>query len=103
MRCYVTKTPEDDDEEEAGGKKRKSRQLELSLLLKHVCNGLSADGVCEGAALPACVKTVEDHGYTLAFGIKVGGGHVLPGAACLPACCLLLASDALGLLRACCS
>ncbi len=74
MRCVVTKAPEDaaDDEGAAAkGRPKKSKALELSLLLKHVCSGLSADAVVEGAALPACIKSVEDHGYTLAFGIKV--------------------------------
>jgi hypothetical protein len=28
--------------------------------------------VREGLGLPACVRSVEDHGYVLALGIKVG-------------------------------
>ena len=33
--------------------------------------GLRKEGLVEGLTLPACVKNVEDHGYSLTFGIKV--------------------------------
>ena len=33
--------------------------------------GYSADSLVEGLSLPACVRSAEDHGYTLTLGIKV--------------------------------
>ncbi len=60
-----------DDSSGPGGKKRKKR-VQLSLHVARANEGLGAEGVKEGAALPACVRSVEDHGYLLTFGIKVG-------------------------------
>jgi len=81
VRAVVTAVHggEDEEEEEGGGKagkKRARRGVELSLLLKALASGLAADGLQEGMALPACVKTVEDHGYTLVFGIKGAQGFL---------------------------
>jgi hypothetical protein len=47
-----------------------------SLRLKRVCSAMDKSVVVEGAALPAVVKGVEDHGFTLSLGIKVRGGIV---------------------------
>lgn len=43
----------------------------MSLRVAKLNAGVSADALTEGLALPACVKSVEDHGYTLDLGIKV--------------------------------
>lgn len=55
------------------GQKRKrgapQKLIELSLEVARVCAGVAADeGLREGMALPACVRSVEDHGYTLLLG-----------------------------------
>ena len=42
----------------------------LSLHVSAVNDTLMPSDVREGMLLAACVKTVEDHGYTLTFGIK---------------------------------
>ena len=53
-----------------GGEGSKKR-INLSLHVGRMNAGLSAASVVPGTALPAAVKGVEDHGYTLSFGIKV--------------------------------
>ncbi|MEW5309979.1 MAG: hypothetical protein WDW38_001817 [Sanguina aurantia] len=53
-----------------GGKDGSKKGLQLSLLLKRNNAGLSADMLHVGLGLPAVVKSVEDHGYILGFGIK---------------------------------
>jgi len=52
----------------AGGSKKK---IWLSLRVGKVNASLGKEALVEGMALPACVKNVEDHGYSLTFGIKV--------------------------------
>ena len=39
--------------------------------MTRINSGLSVAALTPGLALPAAVKSVEDHGYTLTFGIKV--------------------------------
>ena len=53
-----------------GGEGSKKR-ISLSLRVGLINSGISAASVGPGTALPAAVKGVEDHGYTLSFGIKV--------------------------------
>ena len=58
---------------EVGQKRRRGgarKLIELSLEVARVCAGLRAEGVQAGMALPGCVRSVEDHGYTLALGPK---------------------------------
>ncbi len=43
----------------------------LSLLLKDVQGALGAEGLADGMPVGACVRSVEGHGCTLSFGIKV--------------------------------
>lgn len=43
---------------------------ELELLLALLCPA-GAESLKEGLALSACVRSVEDHGYLLALGVKV--------------------------------
>lgn len=45
--------------------------MTLSLRVAKLNSGISADALQEGLPLPASVRSVEDHGYTLDLGIKV--------------------------------
>ena len=44
-----------------------SKRIELTLRLSQVCTGLDKGCLSEGAAVPAIVTSVEDHGYITAF------------------------------------
>ena len=55
---------------QGGEGKAKKKRISLSLHVGRINSGLSAGGVAPGLALPAAVKSVEDHGYALSFGIK---------------------------------
>ena len=61
------------------GQKRKRRApqklIELSLEVARVCAAVAAEGLREGMALPACVRSVEDHGYTLLLGPQGAEGE----------------------------
>lgn len=35
--------------------------------------GVGAEALAPGRALPACVRSIEDHGFTLSLGIAVRG------------------------------
>lgn len=52
---------------------KKGQHIGLSLRLSKVCKGLAKEGLTPGTAVPAVVRNVEDHGYMLGLGIKVGG------------------------------
>lgn len=56
---------------QGGEGKTKKKRISLSLHVGRINSGLSAAALTPGLALPAAVKSVEDHGYTLFFGIKV--------------------------------
>ncbi|WOL03965.1 rRNA biogenesis protein RRP5 [Canna indica] len=62
--CIVLRV--DDDKKDGKGNKRIWLSLRLSLLHK----GLSLDAVQDGMVLNAQVKSVEDHGYILYFGVS---------------------------------
>lgn len=51
----------------AAGNKRK--RVDVSLHLSRLHAGLTAEALKEGAALPAVVRSMEDHGYLLGLGI----------------------------------
>ena len=70
VRCVVVEGPE------GAGEGRSAKHVELSLLLRDVQGQLGAGGLVEGAAVGACVRSVEDHGYTLSFGIKGTSGFL---------------------------
>lgn len=84
VRAVVVGLGGEGEEGAAGSGEGGRRMVALSLRLRKVCAGLTAGAVTEGAALPAVVKGVEDHGYTLSLGIKVrreaGLGCVLDGS-----------------------
>lgn len=89
VRCVVAELREGGKQQQeqqqggGGGAARSSRHVCLSLLLKDVQGALGAEGLADGVVVGACVRSVEDHGYTLSFGIKVrirgrNGGAVGP-------------------------
>ena len=67
VRCAVVNL----DDGKTGGKR-----IELTLRLSQVCTGLDKGCLSEGAAVPAVVTSVEDHGYIVAFGIDDCSGFL---------------------------
>ncbi|EFN56095.1 hypothetical protein CHLNCDRAFT_145628 [Chlorella variabilis] len=63
----------------AGGAKKK--RVDLSLRVSKMNAGLGPESLREGLALPACVSSVEDHGYLLALGVKGVSGFLPKKAA----------------------
>lgn len=45
------------------------RKVHLSLRLSDVCSGMDKAAAFVGAALPACIRTVEEHGCSLMLGV----------------------------------
>ncbi|EFJ44854.1 rRNA processing protein Rrp5/programmed cell death protein 11 [Volvox carteri f. nagariensis] len=72
VRGVVMEAPTGEDT--GGG--RSAKHVALSLLLRDVQGGLGSEAVAEGLALGAVVRSVEDHGYTLSFGIKGTSGFL---------------------------
>lgn len=68
--CIVLRV--DDDKKEG----KVSRRVWLSLRLSLMYKGLSLDALQEGMALTAQVKSVEDHGYILHFGVSSFSGFM---------------------------
>ena len=50
---------------------RRGRRIALSLHVARAAAGLGPEALAPGRALPACVRSVEDHGFTLTLGIPV--------------------------------
>ncbi|XP_042394409.1 rRNA biogenesis protein RRP5-like [Zingiber officinale] len=63
VACFVVQV---DDEKDGKGNKRIWLSLRLSLLYK----GLTLDAVQDGMVLNAQVKSMEDHGYIIYFGVS---------------------------------
>ena len=61
-----------DQQPRAGASNSKSgkKTISLSLQVSKVNSGLTTEALQRNVPLPACVISVEDHGYTLSFGIK---------------------------------
>jgi hypothetical protein len=59
-------------EENGAKKKKKGKQAILSLHVSRLNSGIPAEALTEGFALTAYVRSIEDHGYLLDFGISVG-------------------------------
>ncbi|KAK3281517.1 hypothetical protein CYMTET_10693 [Cymbomonas tetramitiformis] len=57
------------------GKERK--RIDLSLRLSTLLKGTEFASFKEGLAMPACVRSVEDHGYVLSFGVPGVSGFLL--------------------------
>jgi hypothetical protein len=50
----------------------KHKRVALSLHIARLTGAAGLDALQPGVVVPAAVKAVEDHGYSLSFGIKVG-------------------------------
>ena len=63
-----------------GKGKSGGKRIDLSLRLSVLCAGVSSDAIAEGGAscVPACVESVEDHGYVLSFGVVGAPRGFLP-------------------------
>lgn len=59
----------------AGTKGTAKRRVILSLKVAKQNASISKDSLAEGMHLPACIRSAEDHGYTLTLGIKVTPPH----------------------------
>lgn len=72
VRCTVTGLKQHSKAQTPASKSTKGskKSVHLSLAVSKVNSGLSADNLQEGMALPACITSIEDHGYSLAFGVK---------------------------------
>ncbi|CAN6203351.1 unnamed protein product [Urochloa humidicola] len=68
--CMVLRV--DDDKKEG----KVNRRVWLSLRLSQLYKGLSLDALQEGMVLTAQVKSVEDHGYILHFGVPSFSGFM---------------------------
>ncbi|XP_015695265.2 rRNA biogenesis protein RRP5 [Oryza brachyantha] len=68
--CIVLRV--DDDNKEG----KVNRRVWLSLRLSRIYKGLSLDGIQDGMVLTAQVKSVEDHGYILHFGVSSFSGFM---------------------------
>ncbi|VAH01605.1 unnamed protein product [Triticum turgidum subsp. durum] len=68
--CMVLQV--DDDKKEGKAHKR----VWLSLRLSRMYKGLSLDAIQDGMVLTAQVKSVEDHGYILYFGVSAFSGFM---------------------------
>ncbi len=78
VRCSVVKVWGKGDDADDGDRhsKGKKKNIDLSLRMEAVNAGLRRDAVFEGAQLVGCVKSVEDHGYLIDFGIKGATGFL---------------------------
>ena len=54
----------------ASSSKPGKKTISLSLQVSKVNSALTSEAIQHHVPLPACVTSVEDHGYTLSFGIK---------------------------------
>jgi hypothetical protein len=55
----------------------KHKRVALSLHIARLASSAGLEALQPGALVPAAVKAVEDHGYSLTFGIKVGCAGLL--------------------------
>ncbi|KAG8100364.1 hypothetical protein GUJ93_ZPchr0013g37106 [Zizania palustris] len=68
--CVVLRV--DDDNKEG----KVNRRIWLSLRLSRIYKGLSLDAIQDGMVLTAQVKSIEDHGYILHFGVSSFSGFM---------------------------
>lgn len=74
VRCVVTHLGGGGDEgggAAAGEDGPGRRRVGLSLRLRKLWQGAGAEALARGRCVPAVVMSVQDHVYTLGFGIKV--------------------------------
>lgn len=67
-----------DQKPKAGATNSKSgkKTISLSLQVSKVNSALTTEAIQRKVPLPACITSVEDHGYTLSFGIKGVSGFL---------------------------
>jgi len=73
--CVVCKLERGEED----GAIKSSKKIWLSLRLSLLHKGLTIDAVQEGMVMMACVKSVEDHGYVLSFGLPSFSGFLPHG------------------------
>ncbi len=78
VRCCVVSVWGKGEDGDGGdrGSMGKRKAIDLSLKVEAVNSGLRRDAVFKGAQLVGCVKSVEDHGYLVDFGIKGATGFL---------------------------
>jgi rRNA biogenesis protein RRP5 len=69
VRCSIVKVTGKQDNQNR-------RSIDLSTRVSDVNKGLRSDALCEGTCISGCVKSVEDHGYLIDFGIKGTSGFL---------------------------
>jgi len=73
LRCKVR---------QLGKGKSGGKRIDLSTRLSQVCSNISGHSLTDGMAVPACVNSVEDHGYVLSFGCSDSPTGFLPRKSC---------------------
>ena len=78
VRCTITGLEQQSRAQTPSSKSAKGakKSVHLSSAVSKVNAGLSAETLQEGLALPACVTSIEDHGYSLSFGVKGTNGFL---------------------------
>lgn len=78
VRGTITSLEQQSRAQTIGSKAAKGtkKSVHLSLAVSKVNSGLSAETLQEGLALAACVTSIEDHGYSLSFGVKGANGFL---------------------------
>eukprot|EP01018_Ginkgo_biloba_P021204 Gb_10495 [translate_table: standard] len=61
------------------GNTKDSKRIWLSLRLSLLHKGLTTDAIQEGTVMMSCVKSIEDHGYLLSFGLPSLSGFLPQG------------------------
>ena len=69
VRCVIVKVTGKQDN-------HNRKAIDLSTRVSDVNKGLRSDALCEGTCMTGCVKSVEDHGYMIDFGIKGTSGFL---------------------------
>ena len=65
-----------------GKGKSGGKRIDLATRLSQVCGNISGHSLHDGMAVPACVNSVEDHGYVLSFGCQEDPTGFLPRKSC---------------------
>ncbi|EFJ26760.1 hypothetical protein SELMODRAFT_451253 [Selaginella moellendorffii] len=74
---YVSCTLLNLEETKGDGQKKQPRRAVLSLLPRHFNEGMTMDTIYVGQLMISSVKSIEDHGYVLSFGLPEMSGFLL--------------------------
>jgi len=58
-------------------REQKSKRIELSMLPSLLNKGITIDNLADGSILFGCIKSIEDHGYLIYFGLPKLSGFLL--------------------------